>query len=44
MSSFNETTIIECNRLSSEEGKTRNNQNPALYTNKKKRKLSKINI
>ena len=34
MSSFNETTIIECNRLSSEEGKTQNNQNPALYTNK----------
>ena len=32
--SFEETTILECNRLSSEEGKTNNDQNPALYTNK----------
>ena len=34
MSSFLETTLAECNRLSSEEAKTNNNQNPALYTNK----------
>ena len=34
MSSFTETTILECNRLSSEEGKMRNNENPALFTNK----------
>ena len=33
-SGFNETTILECNRLASEEGKTQNNENPALYTNK----------
>ncbi len=32
--SFTETTILECNRLSSEEGKTNSNQNPALFTNK----------
>ncbi len=34
MSSFTETTILECNRLSSEEGKTFNNENPAVFTNK----------
>ena len=33
-SGFNETTILECNRLASEEGKTQNNEHPALYTNK----------
>ena len=33
-SGFNETTILECNRLASEEGKTQNNDNPALFTNK----------
>ena len=34
MSGFNETMILECNRLASEEGKTGNNENPALFTNK----------
>ena len=34
MSSFLETTLAECNRLSSEEAKSNNNENPALYTNK----------
>ena len=34
MSGFNETMVLECNRLSSEEGKTLNNDNPALFTNK----------
>ncbi len=34
MSSFIETTLLECNRLSSEEGKTNNNTNPSLFTNK----------
>ena len=34
MSSFVDTTIIEANRLSSEEGKTNTNDNPALFTNK----------
>ena len=34
MSSFVETTLLECNRLSSEEGKTGNNQDPSLFTNK----------
>jgi len=34
MSGFNETMILECNRLASEEGKTGNIENPALFTNK----------
>ncbi len=34
MSGFNDTTIVECNRLSSEEGKSRSDDNPALFTNK----------
>ena len=34
MSGFNETMILECNRLASEEGKTGNNENTALFTNK----------
>ncbi len=34
MSSFVETTLLECNRLASEEGKTGNNNNPSLFTNK----------
>lgn len=31
---FQETTVLECNRLSSEEGKASSNDNPALFTNK----------
>tara|TARA_R110002153_G_scaffold57593_3_gene158262 strand:+ start:1185 stop:4367 length:3183 start_codon:yes stop_codon:yes gene_type:complete len=34
MSGFNETMILECNRLASEEGKTGNNENNALFSNK----------
>ena len=34
MSSFVETNLLECNRLSSEEGKTNNNNDPSLFTNK----------
>ena len=34
MSSFQDTMILECNRLASEEGKTSSNDNPALFTNK----------
>jgi hypothetical protein len=34
MSSFVETTLLECNRLASEEGKTNNNIDPSLFTNK----------
>jgi hypothetical protein len=32
--SFTNLSILECNRLSSEEGKNRNDENPALFTNK----------
>ena len=32
--SFTNLSILECNRLSSEEAKTNNNENPALFTNK----------
>ncbi len=33
-SGFEDTTILECNRLASEESKTNNNSTPSLYTNK----------
>ena len=32
--SLTNLSILECNRLSSEEAKTNNNENPALFTNK----------
>ena len=34
MSGFTNLSILECNRLSSEEAKTGNDNNPALFTNK----------